>query len=176
MDIVALEDPARVLGVGETGEIRIKGANVTVGYWNHPEENARAFVDGHFLTGDIGTMDAEGCFFIVDRKKDMIISGGFNVYPAQVEEAIYEHPDVVECAVIGVADAYRGQAAKAFVSLREGAALTLEELQAFLRERVGRHEMPAALEVRDSLPKTPVGKLSRRSLADEESARAGKAA
>jgi long-chain acyl-CoA synthetase len=104
----------------------------------------------------------------------MIISGGFNVYPAMIEGAIYEHPDVAECVVIGVPDPYRGQAAKAFITLKPGATgLTLDALKAFLAERVGRHEMPAALEIRDTLPKTPVGKLSRKDLADEEAARAG---
>ena len=174
MQICALDDPSRVLGEGEIGEIRIKGPNVTRGYHNRPEENARAFVDGFFLTGDVGFMDADGYFFLVDRKKDMIISGGFNVYPAMIEGAIYEHPDVAECVVIGVPDPYRGQAAKAFITLKPGATgLTLDALKAFLAERVGRHEMPAALEIRDTLPKTPVGKLSRKDLADEEAARAG---
>jgi len=173
MQVVALDDPHRVLGVGETGEIRIRGPNVTSGYWNRPEETATAFADGFFLTGDIGRMDADGCFFIVDRKKDMILSGGFNVYPRMIEEAIHEHPDVEEAAVIGVPDAYRGQAAKAFVKLRDGAPeLTLDALRAFLSERIGRHELPAALELRDALPHTPVGKLSKRELAEEENASA----
>ncbi len=169
MDVASLDDPRLTLASGEVGEIRIKGPNVTVGYWNRPDETARAFADGFLLTGDVGYMDEDGCFFLVDRKKDMIISGGFNVYPRMIEDAIYEHPDVLECAVIGIADAYRGQAAKAFVTLRDGAQpFTLDALKAFLAERVGRHEMPVAVEIRDSLPKTPVGKLWRRQLADEE--------
>jgi len=169
MDVVALDDPRRVLAPGEVGEIRIRGPNVTRGYWNRPEETARAFVDGFLLTGDVGFMEPDGTFFLVDRKKDMIISGGFNVYPRIIEDAIYEHPDVAECAAVGMADAYRGEAAKAFVVLRPGAApLTLDVLREFLRERLGRHEMPVALEIRDSLPRTPVGKLSRKELADEE--------
>src|ERR687891_2569926 len=107
-------------------------------------------------------MDEDGYFYIVDRKKDMIISGGFNVYPQMIEQAIYEHPQVEEVAVIGIPDEYRGEAAKAFVKLRPGApGLTLEELQEFLADKVGRHEMPAALEMRDSLPRTSVGKLSK---------------
>ena len=121
MDIVALDDPRRVLAPGEKGEIRIKGPNVTKGYWNAPEETAAAFVDGYLLTGDIGYMDEDGYFYLVDRKKDMIISGGFNVYPRTIEEAIYEHPAVAEVIVIGVPDAYRGEAAKAFVQLKAGA-------------------------------------------------------
>ena len=113
-------------------------------------------------------MNPAGHFFLVDRKKDMILSGGFNVYPRVIEDAIYEHPDVAEAAVIGIPDPYRGQAAKAFVALKAGAApLTLEALRAFLAERIGRHELPAALELRDSLPKTPVGKLSRQELKNQ---------
>jgi long-chain acyl-CoA synthetase len=169
MQVVALDDPRRVLGPGETGEIRIKGPNVTKGYWNAPAETAAAFVDGWLLTGDIGTMDADGWFYVVDRKKDMIISGGFNVYPRSIEEAVYEHPAVAEVTVIGVPDTWRGEAAKAFVQLRPGAApFTLDELRAFLADKLGRHELPAHLEFRDALPKTPVGKLSKKELIEEE--------
>jgi long-chain acyl-CoA synthetase len=173
MDICALDDPHKVLPVGEVGEIRIKGPNVTRGYWNRPEESAASYADGYFLTGDIGYMDKDGFFFIVDRKKDMIISGGFNVYPQMIEQAIYEHPAVGEVIVIGVPDGYRGEAAKAYVSLRTGAEpFTLDELKTFLKDKVGRHEMPAALEFRDSLPKTTVGKLSRAELRNEVKASA----
>ncbi|MES2712729.1 MAG: AMP-binding protein [Pseudomonadota bacterium] len=171
MQVVALDDPHRVLPPGETGEFRIRGPNVMAGYWNKPEENAAAFADGFFLTGDVGHMDADGFFFLTDRKKDMILSGGFNVYPRVIEEAIYEHPDVAECVVIGVKDDYRGQSAKAFVVLRPGAAaLSLEALCGFLAERVGRHEMPVALECRDNLPRTAVGKLSKLMLMEEAAA------
>jgi long-chain acyl-CoA synthetase len=169
VEIVALDDPRRVLAPGEKGEFRIKGPNVTRGYWNRPEETAAAFVDGFFLTGDVGHMDEDGYFFLVDRKKDMIISGGFNVYPRMIEEAIYEHPDVEEAIVIGIQDDYRGEAAKAFLKLRPGAkGLTIEELRGFLGDKLGRHELPTALELRDALPKTAVGKLSKKELQDEE--------
>jgi long-chain acyl-CoA synthetase len=169
MDVVALDDPRRRLRLGEKGEIRIKGPNVTKGYWNAPEATAAAFVDGWLLTGDIGYMDEDGYFYLVDRKKDMIISGGFNVYPSVIEEAIWEHPAVAAVCVIGVPDAYRGEAAKAFVQLRPGAqAFTLDELRVFLGDKVGRHEMPAHLEFRDALPKTAVGKLSKKELIEEE--------
>jgi long-chain acyl-CoA synthetase len=172
MDIVALDDPRRRLRPGEKGEIRIKGPSVTSGYWNAPEETAAAFVDGYLLTGDIGTMDEDGYFYLVDRKKDMIISGGFNVYPRTIEEAIYEHPGVAEVVVIGVADAYRGEAAKAFVQLKADAKpFTLDDLRAFLADKIGRHEMPAHLEFRDTLPKTAVGKLSKKELIEEERTR-----
>jgi len=165
MDVVSLQDPARVLGVGEVGEIRIRGPNVTKGYWNKPKETAEAFVGDRFLTGDIGYMDADGYFFLVDRKKDMIISGGFNVYPQMIEQAIYTHPSVHEAIVIGIPDDYRGEAAKAFIKLRDGAApFTLDELRAHLTGQLGKHELPAALEFVDELPRTPVGKLSRHEL------------
>lgn len=158
--IVAPDEPTRALPPGEVGEIAVRGPNVFRGYWNRPAENARAFVDGWFLTGDMGWMDEQGVFTLVDRRKNMILSGGFNVYPAQVEQAIYEHPDVAECIVIGIPDAYRGQAAKAYVALKPGArGFALEELRAFLADRLGRHEMPAALEIRETLPKSPAGKL-----------------
>jgi long-chain acyl-CoA synthetase len=169
VEVVALDDPQRVLAPGEVGELRVKGANVMRGYWNQPAETAAAFADGGYLSGDIGYMDEDGFFFIVDRKKDMIISGGFNVYPQVIENAIHEHPDVEEALVIGVADTYRGEAAKAFVKLRRGAPpLTLEALRAFLADKLGRHEMPAALEMRDALPRTSVGKLSKKELIAEE--------
>jgi long-chain acyl-CoA synthetase len=170
--IVSLSDPAQVLGPNEVGEIAIRGPNIFGGYWNQPELNAKSFVDGFFLTGDIGTMDATGLFTIVDRKKRMIISGGFNVYPNMIENAIYEHPDVEETIVIGVPDQYRGEAAKAFIKLKVGAdILTLESLREFLKDRLGRHELPTALELRESLPKSPVGKLQASVLADEERAK-----
>src|SRR5207244_2579747 len=169
IDVVALDDANKVLPRGEVGEIRIKGPNVTRGYWNRPQETAEAFVGDRFLTGDIGYMDSDGYFYLVDRKKDMIISGGFNVYPQMIEQAIYEHPSVHEVIVIGVADPYRGEAAKAFVKLKSGAAaLTLNDLRGFLAGRLGKHELPAALELVDDLPRTPVGKLSRHELRNQQ--------
>jgi long-chain acyl-CoA synthetase len=171
--IVGLNDPTQILGPNQVGEIAISGPNVFSGYWNQPELNATSFVDGFFLTGDIGTMDDDGLFTIVDRKKRMIISGGFNVYPNMIESAIYEHPDVEESIVIGIPDAYRGETAKAFIKLKDGApTMTLDALRDFLKDRLGRHELPTALELRASLPKSPVGKLLANVLADEERARA----
>ncbi|MEX0344489.1 MAG: AMP-binding protein [Rhizobiaceae bacterium] len=170
--IVSLDDPKEEMPVGETGELAVRGKNVTTSYYNRPEENASAFVDGWFLTGDIGFMDEEGFFTIVDRKKDMIISGGFNVYPQMIEQAVYEHDDVEEVLVIGIPDDYRGEAAKAFIKLRDGASpMSLEKLRAYLKGRVGPHELPAALEIRADLPKTPVGKLSKIELKQEEAER-----
>lgn len=166
--IVALDDPTHVLGPDETGEIAVRGPNIFKYYWKNPAETEKSFAEGYFLTGDIGTLDAHGFVHLIDRKKDMILSGGFNVYPTMIESAIYEHDDVEECIVIGVADEYRGQAAKAFIKLRDGGApFTLEDLRSFLREKLGRHELPAALEFRDALPKTVVGKLSKKDLIAE---------
>jgi long-chain acyl-CoA synthetase len=170
MDVVSLEDPTRLMPVGEAGEIRIRGPNVTKGYWNRPKETAEAFVGDRFLTGDIGYMDADGYFYLVDRKKDMIISGGFNVYPQMIEQAIYTHPAVQEVIVIGIPDDYRGEAAKAFIKLREGAkSFTVDELRAFLTGKLGKHEIPAAVDFVDELPRTPVGKLSRHELRMKQS-------
>ncbi|MGO4715951.1 dicarboxylate--CoA ligase PimA [Bradyrhizobium sp. 2TAF24] len=169
IDVVALGDPGRVLPVGETGEIRIRGPNVTKGYWKREQETAEAFIGDRFLTGDIGYMDADGYFYLVDRKKDMIISGGFNVYPQMIEQAIYEHPAVHEVIVLGVPDEYRGEAAKAFVTLKPGAApFMLDDLRTFLTGKIGKHELPAALEFRDQLPRTTVGKLSRHELRSQQ--------
>jgi long-chain acyl-CoA synthetase len=171
IDVVSLEDPTKVLAVGETGEIRIRGPNVTKGYWNKPDETAAAFVGDRFLTGDIGYMDEDGYFYLVDRKKDMIISGGFNVYPQMIEQAIYTHPAVHEVIVIGIPDEYRGEAAKAFITLREGARpFSLEELRTFLTGKLGKHELPVAVEFVGELPRTSVGKLSRHELRKQQPA------
>jgi long-chain acyl-CoA synthetase len=170
--IADVDDPRRTLPAGETGELCVRGPNVFKGFHNKPAESEAAFVDGFYLTGDIARMDEQGMIRILDRKKDMIISAGFNVYPRTIEDAIYEHGDVEECSVIGIPDDYRGQAAKAFVKLREGAAeFSLDYLRWFLADKLGRHEMPAALEFRDALPKTPVGKLSKKELLADEAAR-----
>jgi len=172
VSIRALDDPEREVAPGEPGEMCVSGPNVMKGYWNAPETAASAFtLDGFFRSGDVARMDAEGCLYIVDRTKDMLLCGGYNVYPRIIEEAIYEHPAVAEVCVIGMPDTYRGQAPKAFVALKPGAApITLDELRAFLSTRIGKHEMVAALELRDSLPKTAVGKLSKKDLVEQEEA------
>jgi long-chain acyl-CoA synthetase len=171
MDVVSLDDPTKVMPTGEVGEIRIKGPNVTRGYWKRPEETAASFVGDRFLTGDIGYVDNDGYFFLVDRKKDMIISGGFNVYPQMIEQAIYTHPSVQEVLVIGIPDDYRGEAAKAFIRLRDGAkAFSLDELRTFLTGKLGKQELPAAVEFVADLPRTPVGKLSRHELRQQQPA------
>lgn len=177
MKIVSLEPERDAFPPGEIGEIAIRGPNVFAGYLDDPAGTAEAFHEGWFLTGDLGRMDADGLFEIVDRRKNMIISSGFNVYPVAIESAIYEHPSVQEVVVIGVDDAYRGQAAKAFVKLKAGhEPFTLDELTVFLKDRLGRHEMPRALEFRDSLPRSAAGKLLAKVLIAEEKDKAAKAA
>ncbi|MFD0387426.1 hypothetical protein ACFQ4K_05655 [Tistrella bauzanensis] len=153
---------------GERGEICIRGPQVMAGYWNKPEETAKTMSGGRLHTGDVGYLDEDGYAFIVDRIKDLIIAGGYNVYPRMVEEAIYLHDSVEECTVIGIPDEYRGQTVKAFVKLRAGAILTAAELTAFLKERLSPIEMPKQIEFRDALPKTLIGKLSKKELVQEE--------
>jgi long-chain acyl-CoA synthetase len=153
-------DPGKRMAGGDSGEIVVAGPQVMKGYWNRHEETNRSIVDGFFRTGDIGYLDAKGYLFIVDRLKDMIIADGYNIYPANVESAIYSHPAVAEAIVIDVPDSYRGETVKAFVVLRDDATLTLEELQAHLKDRLSPIEMPRQLEIRQQLPKTVVGKLS----------------
>jgi long-chain acyl-CoA synthetase len=170
MKLVDVANPEREVALGERGEIYVKGPNVMKGYWKKPEETANAMTaDGFFRTGDVAIMDEDGYVYIVDRTKDMLLCGGFNVYPRNIEEAIYQHPSVEEVSVIGVPDAYRGESPKAFVKLKAGAPpLTLDELKAFLKDRLGKHEMIGALELRDELPKTPVGKISKKDLREYE--------
>jgi long-chain acyl-CoA synthetase len=165
-----LDEPSRYVPIGERGELCIRGPNVMKGYWNKPEATAEVTTfDGMLRTGDVAIMDEDGFVFIVDRTKDMILCSGFNVYPRNLEDAIYRHPAVAEATVIGIPDEYRGQSPKAFVRLKEGAApFTLAELQAFLKDKLGKHEMVQELEIRAELPKTPVGKLSKKELYQEE--------
>jgi long-chain acyl-CoA synthetase len=165
-------DPARTLPVGEAGELAIAGPQVMLGYWNRPEETAEVLRDGWLLTGDMAVMDEEGYFAIVDRKKDLIIAGGYNVYPREVEEVLSEHPKVLEVAVSGVPDAYRGEIVKAFVVLRTGEQATTEEIREFAKARLAAYKVPRAVEFRDELPKTLIGKVLRRALVEEERAKA----
>jgi len=175
MKFIDAADPTRDLALGERGEICVKGPNVMKGYWKKPEATAAAMTaDGFFRTGDVGYMDEDGFVFIVDRTKDMLLVGGFNVYPRTIEEAIYKHPSVEEVSVIGVPDEYKGEIPKAFVKLKAGAPpLTFDDLKAFLKDRLGKHEMIGALEIRDALPKTAVGKISKKGLRESERAHAG---
>jgi long-chain acyl-CoA synthetase len=163
--------PDREVPLGEKGEICISGPQVMKGYWNKPKETEEAFVGEFFRTGDVAYMDDEGFAYIVDRIKDLILCSGFNVYPRRIEEAIYEHPAVDEVTVIGIPDRYRGEVPKAFVKLRAEQTLTAEGLIEFLKERISKIEMPAEIEFRDELPKTLIGKLSKKELVAEEKAK-----
>ncbi|MBM3533843.1 MAG: long-chain fatty acid--CoA ligase [Alphaproteobacteria bacterium] len=166
-----IADPTKIVKRGERGEICIRGPQVMAGYWNRPEATQQQMVDGALRTGDIATMDEDGYFFIVDRMKDLILCSGFNVYPRVVEEAVYQHLAVEECTVIGIPDSYRGQSPKAFVKLQAGKTLTQDELLAFLKDKLNPIEMPREIEFRDALPKTLIGKLSKKELVAEEEAK-----
>jgi len=167
--IFGVDDKSQLMPTGEIGEIGIKGPNVMKGYWNKPEATAESFIGEFFLTGDTGYFDEDGYMHIVDRTKDMITSGGFNVYPRIIEEAIFEHPSVEEVTVIGIPDEYRGEAAKAFIKLKVGQEeFSLDDLRGFLKDKLGKHELPGAVDFRAELPKTLVGKLSKKELVEEE--------
>jgi long-chain acyl-CoA synthetase len=152
----------------EMGEIVVKGPQVMKGYWNRPEETEQTLRDGWLLTGDLGYMDERGYFYVVDRKKDMIIAGGFNIYPREIEEVLYEHPAIQEVVAAGVPDEYRGETVKAYVVLKEGEVLTEEELNEFARKYLAAYKVPRIYEFRKELPKTAVGKILRRALVEEE--------
>ena len=168
IEITDREDPGKLMPVGEPGEIRIAGPQVMAGYLGRPEATAETVIEGRLRTGDVGYMDEDGYTFIIDRMKDMILVGGFNVYPRNVEEAIYRHPAVEEVTVIGIPDDYQGESVKAFVKLRSGGELSDEALIEFLTDKIGKHELPRAVEFRDALPKTMIGKLSKKELVAEE--------
>jgi len=171
LEIRDLEYPHGVLAVGQRGEVCARGPQIMQGYWNRPDETEAVFIDGALRTGDVGYLDEDGYLFLVDRIKDLILCGGYNVYPRVIEDALYEHPAVAEAVVIGIPDEYRGQSPKAFVALRPGAHADEAELCAFLKERLSKIEMPSHIEIRAGLPKTLIGKLSKKALADEEAAR-----
>ncbi len=174
ISIRALEPPHRVMAQGERGEVWVRGPQVMKGYWNRPQDTRDALVDGYFRTGDVGYSDQDGYLFLVDRIKDLILCGGYNVYPRVVEEALYTHPAVAEAVVIGVPDLHRGQKPKAFVSLRPDQLATPEELRLFLGDHVSKIELPSEIVIRAVLPKTIIGKLSKKALLEEEElARAG---
>jgi long-chain acyl-CoA synthetase len=171
MKIVGLDDDGdreRPLEPGELGEIVLRSPTLMMGYFNRPAATAQALRGGWLYTGDIGYMDEDGYFYITDRKKDLIIVGGFNVFPREVEEVLYTHPAVQEGVVLGVPDPYAGERVKAFVVLKAGAQATEDEIIAFLRERLTRYKVPAAVEIRAELPKTMIGKILRRALREEK--------
>lgn len=163
------------VATNEVGELALRGPQVMQGYWKMEEETRRVFHNGWMLTGDMAKMDEDGYFYIVDRKKDMIIAGGFNIYPREIEEVLYKHPKVLEAAVIGAEDAYRGETVKAFVVLREGEIATEEEIIAYCQKDLARFKAPKLVEFRKELPKSLIGKVLRRVLVEEERAKQAQA-
>ena len=167
ISIRSIEESERELPIGEDGEVCIHGPQVMKGYWNKPQETADIFVGDYLRTGDVGHMDQDGFTFLIDRLKDLILCSGFNVYPRRIEDAIYEFPPVEEVTVIGVPDDYRGEAPKAFIKLKPGTEATVEEVLEFLKPKLSKIEMPEHIEFRDELPKTMVGKLSKKELRED---------
>ncbi len=165
------DDPSKLAAPGDSGELAFKGPQMMQGYWKR--DNSGVFADGYLRTGDVAEVDADGYYTIVDRLKDMIIVGGFKVFPSQLEEQLYKHEAVKEAIVLGVPDPYLGERPKAFVTVHEGATIDGPTLTEWLNPRLGKHEKVVAVDVRDSLPKTMIGKLSRKELAAEERAKAG---
>lgn len=168
VEVVSLDDPTMVLPIGETGEIVVSGPQIMAGYWNQEEESRGVLTDGRLRTGDVGRIDEDGYLYIVDRIKDLIICGGFNVYPRMVEEAILLHPAVEEVAVCGIPDTHRGEIVKAFVKTRDGMGLTGAQLREFLNDKLAPFEIPRRVEFREDIPKTLVGKPLRRALQAQE--------
>jgi len=172
--IVDLADGTKEMPVGEAGEVLVKGPQVTSGYYKMPEETANAIKDGWLYTGDIGKMDEEGYFFIVDRKKDMVIAGGYNIYPREIDEVLFEHPKVLEACAVGIPDPYRGETIKAFVVLKSGETLTEEEVIKYCGEKLAKYKIPKIVEFIGSLPKSGVGKILRKELRAMEMAKGKK--
>lgn len=172
-EAVIFKEPGVVAQPHEVGELAVRGPQVMKGYWRRPEETKAAFYNDWLLTGDMGYMDESGYFYIVDRKKDMIIAGGYNIYPREIEEVLYEHEAIQEAVVIGVPHEYRGETVKAFIVLREGYSVTEKELDAYCRKHLAAYKVPRIYEFRKELPKTMVGKILRRVLVEEELEKAG---
>ena len=158
---------------GEPGELIIKSPLVMKGYWNSPEETAGQIRDGWLYTGDMAVMDEDGYIFIVDRKKDMIISGGFNIYPREIDEVLYSHPKVADAVSVGIKDLYRGETVKAYIVLKDGEEAAEQEILDFCRSRLAAYKVPKLVEFREELPKSVIGKVLRRILKDEEEAKNG---
>jgi long-chain acyl-CoA synthetase len=159
-----VDDDGKDVAGGEVGEIAIRGENVMKGYWQRPEETATSIPDGWFRTGDLARQDEDGYFFIVDRKKEMIIRGGYNVYPREIEEALYEHPSVAEVACVGIAHPDLGEEVGAAVALKPGATAEPDELRDFVKARVAAYKYPRHVWLVDTLPKGPTGKILRRAV------------
>lgn len=171
--LVSIKDGVTDVKRGEPGEIIMKGPLIMQGYWNNPQETAGQLRDGWLYTGDIAMQDEDDYFFIVDRKKDMIIAGGYNIYPREIDEVLFQHPKVQEGVAVGIADKYRGETVKAFVVLKPGETCTAEEIIAFCREKLAAYKVPKLVEFRSSLPKSAIGKVLRKILREEETAKKG---
>jgi len=169
--LVDLETGTESVPAGELGELCIRGPQAMKGYWNRPDETARTIRDGWLYTGDIARMDEDGFTYIVDRAKDMIVASGYNIYPREVEEVLYEHPAIQDAVVVGLPDEYRGQTVKAYLVVKPAASTTAEEVTQFCRERMARYKVPTQIEFRESLPKSMIGKVLRRVLLEEEARR-----
>ena len=169
--LLDIEEGKEEVPVGEPGEIVLKSPLVMQGYWNNPEETARQLRDGWLYTGDIATRDEDGYIFVVDRKKDMIIAGGYNIYPREIDEVLYSHPKIADAVSVGVKDQYRGETVKAYVVLKPGETASAGEIMDFCRERLAAYKSPKIVEFRDSLPKSAIGKILRRILREEEQAK-----
>jgi long-chain acyl-CoA synthetase len=166
VEVSIRDEDDRALPADEAGEICVRGPNVMLGYYRNPEETARAIRGGWLRTGDMGRLDADGFLYVVERKKDLIIRGGLNIYPREVEEVLYAHPAVAEAAVVGVADPLMGEEARAWIVLRDGHTATEEAIVSFCRERLAHFKCPKHVRFTDSLPKSPIGKILRRELRD----------
>jgi long-chain acyl-CoA synthetase len=164
LKLVSVQDDGAAAAASDVGEIAIRGHNVMKGYWNRPDATAAAIRGGWFHTGDLARVDEDGFYYIVDRKKDMIIRGGYNVYPREIEEVLYEHPAVLEVAVIGIPHPAHGEEVGAAVTLRPGAVATPDELRAYVKERVAAYKYPRHVWLTDGLPKGPTGKLLKREI------------
>ena len=168
LKIMDLETGENEVPVGEVGEIIIKGPQIMMGYYKKPEETKAALKDGWFKMGDIGRLDEDGYLTIVDRKKDMIIAGGYNIYPMELDDVLFEHPKILEACTVGVPDDYRGETIKAFVVVKPGETLTEKEVDAHCRERLAPYKIPKSIEFIDELPKSAVGKILRKELRERE--------
>ena len=169
--IVDVEDPKKELALGEEGEIAIKGPQIMMGYYNKPEATGEVLKEGWYLSGDIGKFDEDGYLSVVDRKKDMIIAGGYNIYPVELDNVLFDHPKILEACTVGIPHEYRGETVKAFIVVKEGETLTDEEVTTYCKEKLAAYKVPKLIEFVDELPKTAVGKILRRELRDKEIAK-----
>ena len=175
LKIVDLDQGTKEMPAGEPGEVIIRGPQVTSGYYNMPDESAKTVRNGWLFTGDIGQMDEDGYFYIVDRKKDMIIAGGYNIYPRDIDEVLFEHPKIMEACAIGIPDTYRGETVKAFVVLKPGESMTSEDVIEYCKQKLAKYKVPTQVEFIETLPKSGVGKILRKELRAMELKKMGKA-